>query len=170
MKKLLIICSMAALCLNFSAFSQKKLKNINCKKDTVTQYKYGFSPFKTGYKSYTKITPSQFAAWRRIISYNQTLPELYSVAMGGGNTFPQNRVIVDVREPEKLTKKYCYELQTPPDLTDNIYVIMHQNLSYQYPDYTASIVRINGSSWLKISDKEEGILLNPVANNKDRTY
>ncbi|MFA4868084.1 MAG: hypothetical protein WC623_07795 [Pedobacter sp.] len=170
MKKLLIMCSVATLCLNFNAFGQKKLKNIACKKDTVTQYKYGFCPYKTGYKSYTKITPSHFSSWRRVISYNQTLPELYAVALGAGNTFSQNRVIIEVREPEKLNKKYCYELQVPAYLCDDMFIIMHQNLQYQYPDYISSVVQINGVNWLKISDKEEGILLNPIAKNENSTY
>ncbi len=161
---------MVLLCLNFTAFSQKRLKNITCKKDSVTQYKYGFSAFKTGYKSYTKVTPSNFSDWRRIISYNQTLPELYAVALGAGSTFHSNRILIDVREPEKLNKRYCYELNVPSHLTDNLFVIMHQNLQYQYPDYIASVVKINGLDWLKITDKEEGILLNPVAKNENNTY
>ncbi len=170
MKKLLILCGLATLCLNFNGFSQKRLKNIICIKDTVTAYKHGFSPYRAGYKSYTKITPAQFSGWRKIISYNQTLPELYSVALGAGNTFPSNRVIVEVREPEKLNKKQCYELIVPPHLVDDIFVIMHQNLLYQYPEYIASVVQINGLNWLKINDKEEGILLNPVMKSENTTY
>lgn len=163
MKKLLIICSVATFCLNFSAFSQK----VNCKKDTVTAYKYGFSNYKVGFKSSTKVTPSRFNAWRRIISYNQTIPELYAIAIGAGNTIASNRVIIDVREPEKLNKKYCFELNVPPHLVNNIFTIMHQNLLYQFSEYNVSVEYINGLQCLKISDKEEGIILNPVAKNNN---
>ncbi|SDJ95070.1 hypothetical protein SAMN04487898_105132 [Pedobacter sp. ok626] len=170
MKKITTVSVVALLCLNFGAIAQLHPRNITCKKDTVTSYKYGFSLFKTGYKSYTRITPSQFAGWRRIISYNQTLVELYAVALGAGNTFSNERVVIEVREPEKLNKKYCYELNVPAYLVDNMFVIMHQNLLYQYPKYVASVVCINGSAWLKITDKEEGILLNPMAKNENTTY
>lgn len=59
----------------------------------------------------------------------------------------------------------------PPELVDNLFIIMHQHLEYQYPDYTASIEYKNGKNYLFIADKEEGILIDSkVVNAKDKTY
>jgi len=163
MKKLLIICSVATLCLNFSVFGQKK----NCNSQHVSSCKLGFSEFKGGIAPYSKLTPSTFDNWRRLIVYNKTIPEMYAIAFRASEC----DMIINVRNPEKLNIKYCYELNAPPELVDNFFVIMQQHLYYQYPDYTASIEYKNGKSYLIIIDKEEGILISgKVATAKDKTY
>jgi hypothetical protein len=125
--------------------------------------KWGFTGFKNGFKSSVNITPSRFESWRRIIVYNKTLPELYAIAFAVGTLeFTPVQIIVDVRNPELLEAKYCYELNTPPDLVDMMYTIMHQQLERQYPDYTASIEErvIAGvkRSVVVLRDRERGIL------------
>ncbi|MBE9602973.1 hypothetical protein [Pedobacter sp. MC2016-24] len=156
MEKLTIIVVMAMLCLNFNVLAQKK----DCNIQLVSNCKWGFSGFKTGFASYSKITPSRFAQWRRLVVYNKTLPEMFSIALRALDC----DILIAVKDPEKLTTKYCYELNTPPELVDDIFVIMHKHLNYQYPDYVASIEYKNGKNYLVISDKEDGILLQTPKN------
>lgn len=121
-------------------------KKPKCGPELTTKCRYGFAPYKAGYPSVSKLTPSTFGNWKRLIAYNFTLAELYAIAYGAGNTISDAKSRVDVRNPEKLKAKYCYELNTPPELADGMFVIMLQHLEDRFPEYTASVSSLNGGS------------------------
>jgi len=152
-----------ALCLfillSSSASVSAQKKKPDCSPESISKCKYGFAPFKIGYSSVSKITPSLFGDWKRLIAYNFTLAELYAIAYGAGSTIPDDKLMLQVRNPEKLKAKYCYELNTPPELADNMFVLMLQHLEYQFPDYTAFISYQEGKNYIVVTDKEYGILL-----------
>lgn len=174
MKKLTILSVMAFLCLNNSVRAQ----SMDCDPKVVSRCKYGFTSFKTGFKPETKLTPSSFNKWRRLISYNHTPIQLYAIALGAGSPISSERLIIEVKNPERLERKYCYELNTPPELVDNMFVIMLQHLQYEFPDYIATLVPKNGITYLKIEDKDWGILVSdkplpkfkPLKKTIDTTY
>jgi hypothetical protein len=153
-------------------------KKLPCDPSSTSRCNYGFAPFKLGYPSISKLTPSTFGKGKRLIAYNFTLSELFAIAYGAGNTVPDTRVVLNVRNPEKLKAKYCYELNTPPELADDLFVIMLQHLEYNFPEYTAHVSYINGADHVVVTDKEYGILLadRPVESSKrskvrnDTTY
>lgn len=141
-----------------NSVSAQKTK-LPCDRSSVSRCNYGFAPFKLGYPSISKLTPSTFGKGKRLIAYNFTLSELFAIAYGAGNTVPDTRLILNVRNPEKLKAKYCYELNTPSELADDLFVIMLQHLEYNFPEYTAHISYINGTDHVIVTDKEYGILL-----------
>jgi hypothetical protein len=141
-------------------------KKLPCDPSSTSRCNYGFASFKTGYPSISKLTPSTFGKGKRLIAYNFTLSELFAIAYGAGSTVPDTRVILNVRNPEKLKAKYCYELNTPPELVDDMFVIMLQHLEYNFPEYTAHVSYINGADHVVVTDKEYGILL---ADRPDET-
>jgi len=143
---------------NINPASAQKTK-LPCDPSSTSKCRYGFASFKPGYPSISKLTPSTFGYGKRLIAYNFTLSELFAIAYGAGNTVPDTRLILNVRNPEKLKSKYCYELNTPPELVDDMFVIMLQHLEYNFPEYTASISYINGAEYVVVTDKEYGILL-----------
>jgi hypothetical protein len=69
-------------------------------------------------------------------------------------------------------------LNTPPELVDNMFVIMLKHLEDRFPEYTAHISYYNGADHVIVTDKEYGILLadRPVQASKkskvvnDTTY
>lgn len=132
---------MAMLCLIFNANSQ-----INSK------YKWGFSSFKIGFDSYSKITRNG----TRLIVYNQTIPQMFAMSLG---IVSDDRILIDAKQPKKLNVKLCYELNTTPDISANMFVLMQESLSYQYPEYTARIICKHGKVYALITDREEGILI-----------
>ncbi|WP_285009272.1 hypothetical protein [Pedobacter faecalis] len=132
----LVLILLLAITAHYKVMAQRKN---SCDVSAYDRCKWGFSKFKGGFESSFHITPSRFNKGRRIIVYNKSLAELYAIALGAGNQFSCEQIIVDVRKPQMLQAKYCYELNTPPDLTDVMFVIMQQHLERQYPEYTAAL-------------------------------
>jgi hypothetical protein len=182
MKQLKSVLAIGALCLLVqlipinTATAQEKL--VLCATDLTSKCRYGFSAFKLGYPSVSKLTPATFGNWKRLIAYNFTLTELYAIAYGAGSTIPDTRVVLNVKNPKKFKSKYCYELNTPPELVDNMFAIMLKHLEDRFPEYSAHISYYNGADHVIVTDKEYGILLadRPVAASKkskaanDTTY
>lgn len=172
MKHLTSVLATGALCvllqLTPSTIATAQKKAALCTTDPITKCRYGFSAFKLGYPSVSKLTPATFGNWKRLIAYNFTLTELYAIAYGAGTTVPDTRVILNVKNPEKFKSKYCYELNTPPELVDNMFVIMLKHLEDRFPEYTAHISYYNGADHVIVTDKEYGILLadRPVQASK----
>ena len=172
MRKLTLMTLMIIGFLSPEVNAQKKMQRIVCEKDAVTSYRYGFSNFKGGFETVAKITPMQFGEWQRIIVYNQTLPQMYAIALGAGNTISDRNVIIEVRDAKKLNSLHCYELNTPLHLNDQMFAIMRQNLETHFPNYVAVIEQRCGKNYLVIKDKEWGILLSPDQKlaRKENTY
>jgi hypothetical protein len=67
---------------------------------------------------------------------------------------PDTRVVLNFRNLQKLKAKYCYELNTPPELVDDLFVIMLQHLEYNFPEYTAQVSYINGADHVVVKSTE----------------
>jgi len=147
MKKLILTLS-AFLLINLS-FSQ-----------TMEKYKYGFSGFKGGYKPEWYCT--KLGDGKRLMAYNQTIPELYAIALVHRPVPIDLSRIEDISLRNKLKILYCYELQVPAELNDDLFSIMDQNLKDQFPWFTASIKKFEDKEYLVIEDKTKII--------KDRSY
>lgn len=89
---------------------------------------------------------------------NTTVKYLYQLAFSSPSLYiERNRVIVEVKDPSRLIMKgastasreeirewmgdnaVCYEIIVPPQLTDDIFAIMREDLQRLFPEYTASL-------------------------------
>ncbi|MES2454256.1 MAG: hypothetical protein V4594_01895 [Bacteroidota bacterium] len=174
MKKTSQIIVLAALCLNIcygqdkqSCSEQPKAlqKNKRIKagvqpvNSTVNQpYKYAFSGFKSGYKCGYRISDDEFMKGKSITVRNYTVTQLFALAMGAGemkSTLVQaEKIVINVRQPEKLNQIRCYQLVVPFYLTDNFYVIMQQSLNEEFPEYIVKMERREGGDFMVIKDRE----------------
>ncbi|WP_285056642.1 hypothetical protein [Pedobacter ginsengisoli] len=169
---------MALLCLNFCYAQDKK----NCPKPTkpsqvitakpgikpnnssVNQpYKYDFSGFKSGYQPGYIVTDDAFMKGKTIVVRNYSIIQLFTLALrlqkGNIDTSKEqaigkDQIVIEVRQPEKLNTLYCYKLVVPFYLTDNFYIIMHQSINEEFPQYTAKMERRDGADVMVIKDKE----------------
>ena len=132
-------------------------------------YKYAFSGFKSGYKSGYRISDDEFMKGKSITVRNYTVTQLFALAMGTGQmkktvmtdksyepmpAIQAEKIIIDVRQPEKLNQIRCYQLVVPFYLTDNFYVIMRQSLNEEFPEYMVKMERREGGDYMVIKDKE----------------
>ena len=168
---------MALLCLNFCYAQDKK----NCPKPAKTSqgitakpdikpnnasvnqpYKYDFSGFKSGYQPGYIVTDDAFMKGKTIVVRNYTITQLFALALrlriakdaSDKQTSGNDQIIVEVRQPEKLKSLHCYKLVVPFYLTDNFYVIMHQSLNEEFPQYVVKMERRGGEDVMVIRDKE----------------
>ncbi|MHA4894630.1 hypothetical protein ACXZ1K_07765 [Pedobacter sp. PWIIR3] len=152
MKKTRLTFVLATLCLNF-AYGQEKQK---CKIDnTFSVFKFGFCGYKTGYKPGIKISPDTFGKGKTITVRNLPITQLYAIALNCGKQLCDDNIILDVREPKKLQELRCYQLIVPYNQLDNFYVIMHQNLNLEFPEYAAKMELRNNLNYLVITEKED---------------
>jgi len=118
----------------------------------IERCKWGTSGFHAGYKSFCKVTSSRVLGWTRVIAYNRTLPELYAMALSSGKNLGVSKILFEIKEPQKLSAKYCFELHTPPDLIREMFPIMVQILDNQHPEYISSLIERDGKTVLLITD------------------
>jgi hypothetical protein len=164
MKKTTQIIVMATLCLNF-CYGQVKQK---CNPSSTLPYKYDISGVKSDYKPGFRITDDEFMKGKSIIVRNYSITQLFALAWrldNIGNTSGNfkdtaeeqtkhtDRILIDVREPERLKALHCFQLVVPFYLTDNFYVIMQQCLDAEFPEYRAKMERKGGEYFLVIRDK-----------------
>lgn len=152
MKQKTLTIVMAALCLNF-AYSQDKNKCATAQQSQV--FKYGFCNYKSGYKPDFKISNDLFAKGKSIMVRNLPVWQLYAIALNCGKELCEEQIIVEVREPKKLKEIRCYQLIVPYYQVDNFFVIMHQNLNLEYPEYLAKMEIRDGINYLIITDKDD---------------
>lgn len=152
MKKTTLIIVMATLCLNFG-YSQDKN---TCKETHQPQgYKYGFCNYKSGYKPGVKITNDLFAKGKSIMVRNLPVVQLYAIALTCGKQLCEDQIIIEVGDTKKLKAIKCYQLIVPYNRVDNFFVIMHQNLDLEYPEYLAKMEMRNNIDFLIITEKDE---------------
>lgn len=152
MKKTTLTIVMALLCLNF-AYSQ--LKNNNRNPNALKNYKYGFCGYKSGYKPGVKITKDVFNKAKMMTVRNLPIAQLFAVALNRGEQLPEAQLVLDVRDPKKLWELRCYQLIVPANQVDNFYVIMHQNLNYEFPEYLATMEMRDNILHLVLTDKDD---------------
>lgn len=160
MNKTILTFVMAALCLNLS-YSQTKQKcpthtkqkrSDPCKLQT---YQYGITGFKSGYKPGIRITEDKFDKSKTLMVRNQSLTRLFAIALGAGTDICDQQIIIEVKEPKKLSKLHCYKQITPPWQTDNFYTIMQQILNREFPVYTAAMEYRDNKYFLVIRDRDD---------------
>jgi hypothetical protein len=164
MKTTISIIVLALFCLNF-CYGQGKQ---NCNASTTQPYKYDISGFKSGYKPGYRITDDEFMKGKSIIVRNYSITQLFALALrldNAGNTSANakdtseeqtkntDRILMDVREPEKLKSLHCFQLVVPFYLTDNFYVIMQACLNAEFPDYVVKMERKDAANYMVIKDK-----------------
>ncbi|MEJ2884385.1 hypothetical protein [Pedobacter sp. GR22-6] len=172
MKKTMKMVVMAALCLNFCyGQAQKdcpteKKKGAKSIKEAHTSantqvFKYAFTGYKSGYKTGYRISNDEFLKGKSITVRNYKLKDLYALALrlepphdSSEREAVQDRIILDLRQPEKLEKLYCYKLAVPYQQQDNFWVIMQRSLSEEFPEYTAVMERRGKEYFMVIRDKE----------------
>ena len=152
MKKTTLPIVLATLCLNF-AYSQDKNRCASTQQFQV--FRYGFCNYKSGYKPGVKISNDLFAKGKSIMVRNLAIAQLYAIALNCGKELCEEQIIVEVREPKKLKEIRCYQLIVPYYQVDNFFVIMHQNLNLEYPEYLAKMEMRNGINYLIITDKDD---------------
>jgi hypothetical protein len=151
---------MAALCLNLS-YSQTKLKcpthtNKKCPDPCKLQsYQYGITGFKSGYKPSIRITEDKFDKCKILMVRNQSLTRLFAIAMGAGTAICDEQIILEVKEPKKLSKLHCYKQIVPPWQTDNFYIVMQQILNREFPVYMASMEYRDNKYYMVIKDRDD---------------
>jgi len=99
---------------------------------------------------------------KTIVVRNYTITQLFALALklriakdaSDKQTSGNDQIIVEVRQPEKLKSLHCYKLVVPFYLTDNFYVIMHQSLNEEFPQYVVKMERRGGEDVMVIRDKE----------------
>lgn len=158
MKKTMQLVVMAALCLNFCYGQHKN----NCPKPgTSRTYVYAFSGFKSGYKTGYRISEEQFMKGRVLTVRNYTITQLFALALRlerphdtSINANEQERIIIDVRQPEKLNRKYCYKLVVSYNHQDDFYVLMQRSLNDEWPEYEVKMEKRGKEYFMTIRDKE----------------
>lgn len=172
MKKTIQMVVMAALCLNFCYGQDKKdcpqsekttLKGIKeAHSSANTQvFKYAFTGYQSGYKTGYRISPDVFMKGKSITVRNYTLKQLYALALrlegvddSSEREGAEERIALDLRQPEKLDKVYCYKLVVPYQQQDDFWVLMQRSLNEEFPEYTAVLERRGKEYFLVIRDKE----------------
>ncbi|WP_316788847.1 hypothetical protein [Pedobacter frigoris] len=158
MKKTIQSVVMAALCLNFCYGQNKK----TCPKpETTRTYVYAFSGFKSGYKTGYRISEDQFMKGRVLTVRNYTITQLFALALRlerphdtSEKANDQERIVIDVRQPEKLKRIYCYKLVVPYNHQDDFYVLMQRSLNDEFPEYIVKMEKRDKEYFMVIRDKE----------------
>jgi hypothetical protein len=152
MKQTILTLVMAALCLNLS-YSQTKQK---CPDQNKPQtFQYGITGFKSGYKPGFRISEHKFDKGRTIMVRNHSITRLFAIALGAGTTICDEQIILDVKEPKKLSQIHCYKLVVPSWQTDNFYTIMQQNLNAEFPGYLVAMECRNDKYFMVIKDRDD---------------
>lgn len=131
-------------------------------KDISGEAPYLYHSLITGYKegfpciSYCDITATVSAnQTRRITAVNQTVAQLYQLAMGDGyRRFGWERTVLDVKDTNflntelsgsrfdewlKNNRGFCYELIVPKNRANSALAIMRQELALLFPQYSAAV-------------------------------
>ncbi len=172
MKKTIQMVVMAALCLNFCYGQElkdcptekkkgaKTIKEVHTSANTQV-FKYAFTGYQSGYKPGYRVSPDVFIKGKSISVRNYTLKQLYALALrweGTHDTSEQEgaekRIVLDVRQPEKLDKVYCYKLVVAYQQQDDFWVLMQRSLNEEFPEYTAVMERSGKEYFMVIRDKE----------------
>jgi hypothetical protein len=174
MNKTTSFIAMTVLCLNFcygqekqdcsrQTKSSKKSLQVKPNNSSVNQpYKFHLSGFKSGYQPGYIVTDDVFMKGKTIVVRNYTITQLFALALklriardaSDKQTSSNDHIIVEVRQPEKLKSLHCYKLVVPFYLTDNFYVIMHQSLNEEFPQYVVKTEKRGGEDVMVIRDKE----------------
>lgn len=117
-------------------------------------YHHVLSGFVEGVKPFSAINVDSNLA--KVVGMNQTIASLYKWAFGAGRIlFTRDNVILDVKEPSKLTSRaigseylnylragngYCYEIIVPAKNRANVFKLMQRDLLEYFP-YKAKVVR-----------------------------
>jgi len=116
---------------------------------------FGITGFKSGFKSGYVVSKNSFMKSKAIVVCNYSLMRLFGLAMGAGEPFCPENIIIEVREPKKLEQLYCYKLIVPPAQVDNFYTIMLQNLLLEFPVYAVTMECRDNREIMLIKDKED---------------
>jgi len=150
MKQTIKLVVMATLCLNF-CYGQ----------GTNKSYIYALTAYKSGYKTGYRITDDHFLRGRAITVRNYTLPQLFALALklesikdNSVKVKDQQQIIIDVHQPEKLNKKYCFKLVVPYDHQDDFYPLMQRTLNKEFPEYLVKIEKRDKNYFMVIRDQE----------------
>jgi len=145
---------MAALCLNF-CYGQQKQKQLS--PIELKGCQYGITGFKSGFRAGYVVSKNSFLKSKAIVVRNYSLTQLFALAIHAGEPMDPESVIIEVREPKKLQQLYCYKLIVPPALVDNFYVIMMQNLAYEFPAYLVTMECMGHRDIVLIKDRNDGL-------------
>lgn len=83
---------------------------------------------------------------------NQTIKNIYKRAFGNGKRIPDSRIVLDLVDSTKVTTEltgkdyvswladhgFCYELSMPISEQGSLFLRMQQDLSFNFPQYSAS--------------------------------
>lgn len=158
MKRTMQLVVMAALCLNFCYGQNKK----NCPKPGTTRaYIYAFTGYKSGYKTGYRISEDQFMKGRVLTVRNYTITQLFALALRlepphdtSEKASVDERIIIDVRQPQKLKRLYCYKLVVPYNHQDDFYVLMQKSMNDEWPEYSVKMEKRGKDYFMVIRDKE----------------
>lgn len=169
---------MAALCLNFCYGQEKKNSAKPTKSSKATAktgirqannssinqpYKYDLCGFRSGFQPGYIVTDDVFMKGKTIVVRNYTITQLFALSLRFHNpkndtskkqASGQDRIIIDVRQPDQINTRYCYKLVVPFYLTDNFYTIMQSSLHEEFPQYAVKMERRGGADVMVIKDKE----------------
>ncbi|WP_316792049.1 hypothetical protein [Pedobacter frigoris] len=159
MKLTMKLVVMAALCFNFCYGQTKKA----CPKSGTTRtHIYAFTGYKSGYKRSCRVSADEFMRGKMITVRNYTIPQLYAIALrlappndASFKAGEQEKVIIDVRQPEKLKRLYCYKLVVPYNHQDDFYILMHRSLDGEWPEYEVKMEKKGKEYFMVIRDKEQ---------------
>lgn len=119
-------------------------------------YHSTLSGYIEGMKSSRNLAPPDSAFGNRLTLSNCPAVWFFKLAFSDGypTFFPDNRVLPEVKEPEKIYPPeetlisdwlktpgngYCYQLQVPKSLKDNFYSILQEDLRRIFPQYQGSV-------------------------------
>lgn len=172
MKKTIQLVVMATLCLNFCygqhpkdcpelVKSSAKTIKVPHQSANTQPYKYAFSAYQSGYKTGYRISNDEFLKGKSITVRNYTLCQLYALALkleppkdSSEKAGLDANIILDLRQPDKLHKRYCYKLVVPYHQQDDFWVLMQRSLNEEFPEYTAVMERRGQGYVMVIRDKE----------------
>ena len=150
MKTTIKLVVMAALCLNF-CYGQDK---------TSKSYIYALTGFKYGYKTGYRFNDDEFKRGRAITVRNYTMPQLFALALrlehpagASQKQIDRDQIIIDVLQPEKLIKKYCYKLVVPYNHQDSFYELMQRSLNEEFPEYLIKVEKRDKEYVMIIRDR-----------------
>ncbi|TKC03940.1 hypothetical protein [Pedobacter frigoris] len=147
MNKMIQLVLMLALCLNF-CFGQVR-KN-SPPPSTTRTYVYSFRDYKSGYKMGYRLSRDEVLKGRIIAVSNHTIAQLFALALRLEN---QKQIAIEVREPEKLKRKYCYKLVVPYHHQDDFYILMLKSLNDEFPEYDVKKELRDKKYFMVIRDK-----------------
>lgn len=121
-----------------------------CYGQTTRSYVYRFSGYKEKGKNGYLVKDTPFKSAKSIIVTNYSITRLFALAFRLEN---HKRIIINVRQPEKLKKLYCYKLVVPYNHEDDFYVLMQKSMNEQWPEYSVKMQMKGKDYCLMIRDK-----------------